>query len=1086
QALHTPLGGHSGAVLDPILSLRRRIRIAPGASAQVTFMMGVAEGRGAALALADRLRDPNAAARAFELAWTQSQIELRDLAIDADQAHRFQRLASAAFYLDVRRRATTETMAANTRGQPGLWGYGISGDFPLILVHASGSNDLALVAELLRGHEYWRMKRLAVDLVILNEESGGYAQGRHEQIISLVRNSRAGALLGQRGGIFVLRGDTMPESDRVLLETVACALLATRRGDLAQHLRRREADQGQTPIEPLRSNAADSPPPPIDLILTSPYGGFTPDGREYVIDLVPGHVTPAPWTNVIANPACGFIISEGGGGYTWAANSRENRLSPWSNDPVRDPLGEALYLCDEASGAIWSPTLRPMGEGYVRVRHGFGFSVFERHHGDIASTLTLAVPSNDPVKIFHLRLHNRGNQSVSLTATLYVEWVLGVFRAQMAPYIVTSYDEEAAALLAHNAYNVEFGERVAFLAASERQVGYTGDRSEFIGRNGDLGRPAGMAARVLSGRAGTGHDPCGAIRCSVELAPGEQRDLVFLLGQGADTDEARRLVARYRDPSAAAIAIAAATDGWRALLGTIQVRTPDASLDVLLNGWLLYQTLACRVWARAAFYQSGGAYGFRDQLQDVMALTQAAPQVVRAHILRAAARQFREGDVQHWWHPPSGRGVRTRFSDDYLWLPYVAQHYVEVTGDATLLGERVPFIEGRPLEADEAEYYDLPTVSDRQATLYEHCIRAIDYGLGRMGAHGLPLMGVGDWNDGMNLVGAGGAGESVWVGWFLITLLLPFAELSEGRGDSGRATRYRAEAKRLRGAIEAHAWDGGWYLRAFYDDGTPLGSRSSSECRIDSLTQSWAVIADAGDPARARQAMAAVDAQLVDREAGLIQLFTPAFDTGHDKPGYIKGYVPGVRENGGQYTHAAIWVIWAWTLLGEGGHAAELLRLISPLRHANESSEVYRVEPYSVAADIYSAPGHRGRGGWTWYTGAAGWLYRLGVEQILGLQRRGDMLTVAPCLPTEWPGYTATYHNGTSTYHITVERANGATRVHLDGEELPAGQIPLSDDASTHQIHILIGPLEAPPRPRPHPCYDADDSAPSAQSSTLQ
>jgi cellobiose phosphorylase len=541
----------------------------------------------------------------------------------------------------------------------------------------------------------------------------------------------------------------------------------------------------------------------------------------------------------------------------------------------------------------------------------------------------------------------------------------------------------------------------------------------------------------------------------VDLAPGEERELVFLLGQGADAAEARELVARYRTPRAAADAHAVAVAGWHTLLAAVQVHTPDPALDVLLNGWLLYQTLACRVWARSAFYQSGGAYGFRDQLQDTMALSHAAPGVARAQLLRAAARQFIEGDVQHWWHPPTGRGVRTSFSDDYLWLPYVALHYRETTGDAAVLDEVTPYLEGRPLRPGEAEYYDLPVVSARQGSLYEHCARAIDYSLGRMGAHGLPLMGSGDWNDGMNLVGEGGAGESVWVGWFLIALLPPFADLAEGRGDGARAARYRAEAARLRSAIEDHAWDGGWYLRAFYDDGTPLGAQASAECRIDSLTQSWAVIAGTGDPARARAAMAAVDAQLVDHEAGLIRLFSPAFDTSDHNPGYIKGYVPGVRENGGQYTHAAIWVLWAWSMLGEGGRVADLLRLISPVRHAAEDSERYMVEPYTIAADVYTAAGHQGRGGWTWYTGSAGWLYRLGVEQLLGLRLRGRTLTVAPCLPPEWPGYAATYQVGAATYAITVERGASAL-VTLNGLELPDGQIPLCDDPGAHAVRVVI------------------------------
>lgn len=1059
-ALHGPLGQHTGAVLDPIFSLRRRVRIVPGGTAQITFATAMADSREQALHLAAKYRDPDAAARVFAMAWTQAQVELRHLNIGAEDAQRFQRLAAAALYLDGLKRAKPELLERNVKGQPGLWAYGISGDEPIIVVQVESGADLSLVQELLQAHQYWRLKRLTVDLVILNEQAGGYLQEVQDQILGLVRSGGSSAWLNQRGGIFVLRADMLPEDDRVLLQTVARALLSTRRGNLGQHLRRRSPEAAAL-APPRRGNdAVDSVAlPAADLRQRTPYGGFDAKG-EFVIDLGPGQATPAPWSNVVANERFGFVISERGGGYTWSENSRENRLTPWSNDPVGDPPGEVLYLRDEASGALWSAATQPAGGGPMRVQHGFGYSAFTQQRYGLTSELRLSVAPDASVKIFRLRLKHHGAEPRRLGLTLYVEWVLGVFREAMAPYVVTSFDAPTAGLLARNAYNPEFGARIAFIAASERSVTVCGDRVEFIGRNGDLHQPAALQAGSLSGRVGAGFDPCGALCCTIELAAGEEREIVFLLGQGADLEQARDLIARYRDPAEAAAAERQSRERWQALLGQVRVATPQPELDLLLNGWLLYQTLACRIWARSAFYQSGGAYGFRDQLQDVMALVHTDPAIVREQILRAAARQFVAGDVQHWWHPPTGRGIRTKFSDDYLWLPFVVDHYCTATGDTAILDERIAFLEGRALEPAEAEYYDLPAISPERGSLYEHCTRAVDLALGRMGPHGLPLMGAGDWNDGMNMVGHAGRGESVWVGWFLHVNLERMAEIAAARGDDWRAERYTAEAARLRDALEQHAWDGAWYLRAFYDDGTPLGTAQADECRIDSLTQSWAVIAGANDPARARQALAAADEQLIDRQAGLIKLFAPPFDhTPHD-PGYIKGYLPGVRENGGQYTHAAIWMIWAYALLGDGAQAGALLDLINPIRHARSNPDGYKVEPYTIAADVYTVSPHSGRGGWTWYTGSAGWYYRLGIEMILGLRRAGNILTIVPCISPEWPGYAIWYRYGAARYHIQVTNpqraATGVSSVVVDGTPVVGGRIELCDDGAEHSVQVTL------------------------------
>jgi cellobiose phosphorylase len=1061
RALHTPLNQQVGAVLDPIFSLRRRVRIPPGGTAQIIFTTGIADTREAALQLADRYRDSSAATRALSLAWTASQIELRHLNVSPTDAQRFQRFTTPILYLDEQKRARAEILLQNQRGQSGLWAFGISGDEPIVLVRIAENADLSLVQEVLQAHQYWRLKNLKVDLVLVNEGPSGYLQPAHDQILNIVRSMGLSARLNQRGGVFVVRSDIMSSESGLLLQSVARCVLSTTRGGLAQHLRRRdgEAVVGSR-ARRSAATAENTALPAIKLSYRTTYGGFTAD-RAFIVNLQPGLVTPAPWANVIANPRFGFLISEQGAGYTWASNSRENRLTPWSNDPVSDPVGEVLYLRDDASGAIWSATPQPASQGHVRVRHGFGITSFEQQRHNVYSELRLAVPREDPVKWYRLRLKNTGDTARSLSLTLYVEWVLGVFRDGMAPFVITERDEECGALLARNPYSPEFANHVAFLACSAAESSVSADRVAFIGRNGDLANPAGLLANELNGRVGTGFDPCGAIQCRIVLEPGAEHEVVFLLGQGADLAETQALIERYRRPGEAVAAEQAVSNWWDELLGQIQVATPDPAFDLLLNGWLLYQTLACRVWARSALYQSGGAYGFRDQLQDVMALLHCAPEVAREQILRAATRQFVEGDVQHWWHPPTGRGVRTRFSDDYLWLPFVTEHYLRTTGDLAILNESLAFLEGRALADGEAEYYDLPSISAQHGTLYEHCVRVIELALTRMGPHGLPLIGAGDWNDGMNMVGHAGRGESIWVGWFLHINLVNMAQIATQRGDTGRALRYQREAERLLAAIEAHGWDGAWYRRAYYDDGTPLGSASSDECQIDSIAQSWAIIGGAADPERATQAMHAATEQLVDRELGLIKLFTPPFNhTPHD-PGYIKGYVPGVRENGGQYTHAALWLIWAWALQGDGQRAGELFELINPICQSHANPERYMVEPYVIAADVYAVPPNTGRGGWTWYTGSAGWMYRLGIEMILGVRRAGNRLTIAPCIRPDWPNYEVRYRYGSTHYQIQVYNphgvSSGVSQIMVDGVLIEGTAIELHDDGGEHLVEVTLG-----------------------------
>ncbi|MCX7841464.1 MAG: glycosyl transferase [Clostridia bacterium] len=1060
-----PLTNSTGPVLDPVVCFRLRVRIESGKTARVSFITVAAENYDAVLEVIEKLSAPEPVEGTFKLAFTRSQVENRYLNIKAGDLELYQDMISHILFISPLKRSYMEHIAKNIKGQSALWAYGISGDIPIVLLTLRKTDETDILYELLKAHEYWRLKDLRVDLVILNDEENSYNQPLHSLLTEIIAFSHARDLLNKSGGVFILNMNNIPQEDIALLHAAARLILKGDKGSLADQVKLEH--QHKLPESNVLSRVSrkytNLPLRDLELHYFNELGGFTKDGREYVIKLDKGLNTPVPWSNVVANPHFGFLVTESGSGYTWCENSRENKLTPWSNDPVSDTPGEVIYLSDCQTGEKWTITPLPIREEepYI-IRHGFGYSCFEHNSHGLGQELIQFVPLKDTVKISILRVRNSSEFKRNLTITYYIRPVMGVSDQSTSMHIRT-FIGNGGVLLAENPYNEEFAGRVMFVGSSEKIHSLTGDRKEFFG-NGGLSSPEALSRERLSGNAGAGYDPCAAIQIRIDLEAGEEREAVLLLGEALNLKHVNGLVKDYGTTGKAKAALKEAREFWQGKLGIVNASTPDLSMDLLLNGWLIYQVISCRIWARSAFYQSGGAFGFRDQLQDSLAVAVIWPEICRRQLLLHASHQYQEGDVQHWWHEPANKGTRTRFSDDLLWLVFVTVEYLEITGDHGILDEIVPFLTENPLKDFEDERYGIPQVSSDSGTLYEHCIRAIDRSL-KFGAHGIPLMGSGDWNDGMSTVGNRGSGESVWLGWFICRILDRFEPIARSRGDEERAARYADIAKATAANIEKNAWDGSWYRRAYFDNGTPLGSMQNSECKIDAIAQAWAVISGAGDPKRAVQAMNSAEDYLVQRDEGLIKLLTPPFDEGDLEPGYIKGYVPGVRENGGQYTHAAAWVIIANALLGEGDKAWEFFELINPINHSRTHIEYsrYKVEPYVMAADVYAAHPHVGRGGWTWYTGSAGWMYKAGIEYILGFKKVGETIVMNPCIPKKWTEYEIQYRYKDTVYEIRVRNPEGVNRgvrkIVIDGAELDGNVIALANDRGRHKVEVVMGPV---------------------------
>ena len=1058
--------GSIGTILDPAIAAGVEISIGAYERIDLALLTGVNSSRRALLSMLDAYRSMSRVDWLFEQARMQSSQEFTNLMLKPEAARTAMQLLSAVLAPRPEWRNALSHPAEPL--QSALWSRGISGDWPLILARVHNERSLETIKQLLQLHCVLTGRQIAIDLVLLDDPPGVYDQPIRDELRDLIESVQSRTQRNLLGHIRVLSARELTTGQRQALEAAAAVVIDTTQSSLADQF---QAQSGRSlpPLVPVaseqhRPQTTSALRPPEDWDLHNGYGGFINNGRDYLIHLEPGRTTPAPWSNVLANPDFGCLVTESGTSCTWAGNSSEFRLTPWPNDPVSDLSGEVLYLRDEENGQFWSVTPQPCpAPGAHQIRHSPGLTEFTHHSHGLRQTLSIHVDAEQPVKLCRLSIHNEWSWTRRVTATYYVEWLLGNHRSDTRQHLRSELDHETLALLVRNTFDPNSAEDYAFISADRPLHGFTTNRNEFLGRGGSIHNPIALHRIGLDSQLQSGADDCAALQVHLDIPAGETSEVVFVIGHAQSRERALQLARHFANAGAATQSADQTTAALAQKFSTVQVRTPDADFDRMINYWLPYQTLNGRLIGRTGYYQSSGAFGFRDQLQDAMAMVWLNPALTRRQLITAAGRQFIEGDVLHWWHEAPLRGVRSRCSDDLLWLPFVTAYYVAATGDEAVLNESIGYLEGEPLPPETAERYTSYQPSGKVGTLYDHCCKAIDHAV-RVGPHGLPTIGSGDWNDGFNQISTTGRGESVWLAWFLMRVVRDFTACCELKDDQDTADQYDQLYNTLSEVVEREGWDGEWYRRAYFDDGTPLGSHDNDECSIDLIAQAWAVLASDQPGQRARQAMDSALEHLVDEDARLIKLLTPPFDSGQKHPGYIKGYPPGIRENGAQYTHAATWAVWATARLNRGDQAMHLFRLLNPALHSvnREQADHYRREPYVLAGDVYSVGKNRGRGGWSWYTGASSWLYRAGLEAILGLNLHGDELSFNPCLPSDWNGFHVQLRRGASEYAIEVVRStagdidHAAVQIKVDGEPISGQRLPLVDDGANHQVRVVF------------------------------